>query len=101
MKNRVQLNGCFELLVCLALRLRSRRQNKTVEGQVRELVEQVQRLTTESQQMRTELQQRDLAIAEMRGQLQGQADRERGPRGRGHQGRRGGERRIFGLLFGL
>eukprot|EP00959_Pyramimonas_sp_CCMP1952_P426922 8941226-Pyramimonas_sp.AAC.1 len=31
--------------------------------------------------MRTELQQRDLAIAEMRGQLRGQADRERGPRG--------------------
>ncbi|CAK0855027.1 unnamed protein product [Prorocentrum cordatum] len=52
-----------------------------MEGQVWELVEQVQRLTTESQQMRTEPQQRDLAIAEMRGQLQGQADRERGPRG--------------------
>ena len=48
---------------------------------MRELVEQVQRLTTESAAMRTELQQRDLAIAEMRGQLQGQADRERGPRG--------------------
>eukprot|EP00959_Pyramimonas_sp_CCMP1952_P023041 484565-Pyramimonas_sp.AAC.1 len=31
--------------------------------------------------MRNELQQRDLAIAEVRGQLQGRADRERGPSG--------------------
>ena len=52
-----------------------------MDQQVRELVEQVQRLTAESQQMRTDLQQRDVAIAEMRGQIQGQADRDRGPRG--------------------
>ena len=53
-----------------------------MEEQLRQLVEQVQRLTTESQQMRVELHTRDVTIAEMRGQLQGQADRQRAaPRG--------------------
>ncbi|CAK0811173.1 unnamed protein product [Prorocentrum cordatum] len=43
-----------------------------MEQQLQQLVDQVQRLTTESQNMRQELQNRDVTIAEMRGQLQAQ-----------------------------
>ncbi|CAK0866686.1 unnamed protein product [Prorocentrum cordatum] len=45
---------------------------KRMEQQLQQLVDQVQRLTTESQNMRQELQNRDVTIAEMRGQLQAQ-----------------------------
>ncbi|CAK0850454.1 unnamed protein product [Prorocentrum cordatum] len=48
------------------------RLEKRMEQQLQQLVDQVQRLTTESQNMRQELQNRDVQIAEMRGQLQGQ-----------------------------